>query len=121
MFTSLSQIKVIGNRVARNFAPWASQAAGKSLTFLKTSLVDGSRSLIRGEYSHRQAAIVIASTLPAIIAALVVTLPGILFPTEAHQAFHYFAQSLETEKVSMLPTFLGLASSILGLRVPVGL
>lgn len=120
MFTSLSHIKVIGNRVARNFAPRANRAIRHSLAFLKTCFVDGTRSLVRGDYTLRQGALVIASAIPAIVAALVVTLPGVLFPTEAHQAFHYFAQSLETDTVSLLPTFLGLASSVLGLRVPVG-
>lgn len=120
MFTSQSRFKVIHDRVVADFTPHLSKLIQTIKDFLKSCFVDGTRSLVAGNYSKKQAAIIIAASLPAIAGAVMITLPGVLFPTPAHQAFYYFAQTLATEPAALLPSLLGLVSSTLGLRVPLG-
>ncbi len=86
--------------------------------FLKSSYVDGTRALIQGRYSRRQAALIAVSTLPAILGLLFLTVPGILFPTPSHNEFFHFAANIGGNPASMLPMILGAASATLGLRIP---
>ena len=95
----------------------AAKAAGK---FLKTSYVDGFLALVAGRYTRSQAALIIAGSIPTILGALLITVPGILFPTPGHQAFYYFGSSLSCEPIALIPVFLGMVSSTLGLRIPLG-
>lgn len=87
--------------------------------FLKTCYVDGGKALLAGRYSKRQAALVIVSTLPAILGLLFLTVPGILFPTPSHNEFFHFAANITGNPASILPTLFGAASATLGLRIPV--
>ena len=88
--------------------------------FLKSCYVDGFKALIAGHYSRPQAAMIIAGTLPTILGALMITMPGILFPTPGHQAFYYFGSTLGCDPASLIPVVLGGISSTLGLRIPLG-
>ena len=88
--------------------------------FLKTSYVDGFRALVEGRYNRRQAVMIIAGSLPTILGALMITLPGLLFPSPGHQAFYYFGSTLGCEPSSLIPVVLGTVSSTLGLRIPLG-
>jgi hypothetical protein len=91
-----------------------------SAKFLKSCYVDGFRALIAGRYTRRQAALIIAGNLPTILGALMITVPGVLFPSPGHQAFYHFAATLGCEPSSLIPVFLGAISSTLGLRIPIG-
>lgn len=93
------------------------KAAGN---FLKTCYVDGTKALIAGRYSRTQAAMIIAGNLPAILGALLITFPSVLFPTPGHQAFYHFADILGTDPTSLIPMAIGAVSSTLGLRIPLG-
>lgn len=88
--------------------------------FLKSCFVDGTRAIIAGRYNRRQAAIVIAAMAPILIGTAVITVPLILFPTEAHKAYFQFANILNTDPVSMIPLAIGSVAAMLGLKVPVG-
>ncbi|MEP4076582.1 hypothetical protein [Haloferula sp.] len=88
--------------------------------FLKSCYVDGFRALIEGRYSRRQAAMIIAGTLPTILGTMMITVPSILFPSPGHQAFYHFGNTLGGEPASLIPVAIGAISSTLGLRIPLG-
>jgi hypothetical protein len=88
--------------------------------FLKTCYVDGFRALLAGHYSRRQAAVIMCATMPTILGALMITVPGLLFPSPGHQAFYHFAETLGRDPTSLIPVILGTISSTLGLKIPLG-
>lgn len=88
--------------------------------FLKTCYVDGFLALVEGRYTRRQAAMIIAGSLPTILGALMITVPGLLFPTPDHNAFFHFGSLLACETTSLIPMGLGALSTTLGLRIPLG-
>jgi hypothetical protein len=82
--------------------------------------VRGPRLVLTGRFSRRAAGFMIASALPAILATLFLTIPGLLFHTPEHHAFFHFAKTLESDGTSMLPVFLGTLSSLCSFRFPLG-
>lgn len=87
-------------------------------SFLKTCYVDGFLALLAGRYTRRQAAMIIAGSLPTILGTMMITVPGILFPTPGHQAFFHFGNTLSCDPTSLIPVALGAISTTLGLRIP---
>lgn len=110
------ELKLYGRRIA-SAARHGASVTGK---FLKSCFTDGLKALIDGRYTRRQASIIIAGSLPAILGAIMITLPGLLFPSPGHQAFYHFAATLANDISSLIPVFLGAISSVLGLKVPLG-
>lgn len=91
-----------------------------AVKFLKLCYVDGTKALLEGRYTRDQAAVIIAGSLPAILGALLITCPGVLFPTPSHHAFYHFGDILRTDPTSLIPMALGAVTSTLGLRIPLG-
>jgi len=87
---------------------------------LKTCYVDGTKALAAGHYTRGQAALIIAGNVPAMLGAILITFPKVLFPTPGHQAFYYFANILNTDPTSLIPIVIAAVSSTLGLRIPLG-
>lgn len=80
--------------------------------------LEGPKAVLEGRYGWPQALILICSTLPALLGLVALTLPGILFPTEAHRAYYHFACNLANDPLSLLPFAIGAVTIVLGLRVP---
>ena len=87
--------------------------------FFRNWFINGPRLLLKGKFSRRAAGFMIAAAIPAIAATLFLTLPGLLFPTPAHNAFFYFSKGVNTDIASLVPVGLGLISSVFSLRLPV--
>jgi hypothetical protein len=88
--------------------------------YFRNWFIDGPRLLLKGKFSRRAAAFMIVAAIPAIAAVLFMTLPGLLFPTPAHNAFFYFAKGVTSDIASLVPLALGLLSTIFSLRFPLG-
>lgn len=88
--------------------------------FFRNWFIDGPRLLLTGKFSRRAAGFMIAGALPAIAAALFLTVPGMLFPTPQHQAFFQFGKVLNSDMASLIPVGLGVLSSIFSFRLPLG-
>jgi hypothetical protein len=88
--------------------------------YFREWFVEGPRLLLAGCFSRRAAGFMIAAASPAILAALFLTVPGILFHTPEHNQFFHFARIIETEAASALPVMLGLVSSLFSFRLPLG-
>ena len=88
--------------------------------FFRSWFIDGPRLALTGKFSRRAAGFMIAGALPAIAAALFLTVPGILFPTPLHEAFFQFGKVLNSDIASLIPVGLGVLSSILSFRLPLG-
>lgn len=89
-------------------------------SFLISCYTEGLRAIFTGNFTRRQAFLIIAASLPAILALLLTTVPSILFPTPGHQAFYYFATNLQGTSTTLILASLGLASATLGLKIPLG-
>ena len=87
-------------------------------TFLVETFVTSPRLLLAGHYEKRKAAFVIAATCPILLATLLLTIPGFLFPTPRHNEFFHFANALGSDFTSAIPLMLGVISTTLGLRMP---
>lgn len=127
MLSHTSRISLAFREFQENPAPklglltkQAGLAIKSAAKFLKGSYVDGFSALLKGNYSRRQAALIIAGNVPTILGALLITVPEVLFPLPAHQAFYYFGTSLGGNASSFIPIILGAVSSTLGLRIPLG-
>ena len=79
----------------------------------------GPRALLAARYTRSQAWVLILATLPSILGGLAVTLPGVLFPTESHRAFHLYARAVATDPLSLLPIAAGIVTLLLSFRIPV--
>lgn len=88
--------------------------------FFRNWFIDGPRLLLKGKFSRRAAGFMIIAAIPAIAAVLFLTVPGLLFPTPAHNAFFYFAKGVTGDIASFVPLALGLISTIFSLRFPLG-
>ena len=88
--------------------------------FFRNWFIDGPRLLLKGKFSRRAAAFMIVATVPAIAATLFLTVPGMLFPTPAHNAFFYFWKGVNSDMASLIPVGIGLISSVFSLRLPLG-
>ena len=89
---------------------------------LRSSLADflaGPRAVLAARYSRSQAWVLILATLPSILGGLAVTVPGVLFPTESHRAFHLYARAVATDPLSLLPIAAGIVTLLLSFRIPV--
>lgn len=86
--------------------------------YFRDWFVLGPKLLLKGGFSKRAAAFMIASAAPGILAALFVIVPGILFHTPEHNAYFHFAKIVEGN--SFLPLFLGMVSSVFSFRFPLG-
>ncbi|WP_226895415.1 hypothetical protein [Luteolibacter marinus] len=86
--------------------------------YFRNWFVEGPKRLLRGRFSRRAAMFMIVSTVPGILAALMMTVPGFLFHTPEHHQFYFFARCLEGDSVSKLPLLIGTISSVFGLRFP---
>jgi len=119
---SLSQLKTPAGRrqLGHRCLALGGRLARRTGAFLRTCYVDGGRALLTGSYSHRQAAVIIAASTPAILGVLFLTVPALLFPTPGHNAFYHFAHELNADPASMMPVLLGAVSSTLGLKVAIG-
>lgn len=128
---SLLQSVKIPQFEKKNMAPWfrASSkkafpklkiAASRTTHFLKLCYVDGFRALVAARYDRRQACIIIAATIPALLSAGVLFIPTILFPTPEHKEYYHFARTLAEDSISMLPVALGAIATTLGLKIPLG-
>jgi hypothetical protein len=88
--------------------------------YFREWFVEGPRLLLAGCFSRRAAGFMIAAASPAILAALFLTVPGLLFHTPEHNQFFHFARIIESEAASALPVILGMISSICSFRLPLG-
>jgi len=88
--------------------------------FFRNWFIDGPRLLLKGKFSRRSAAFMVVAAIPAVAAVLFMTIPGMLFPTPAHNAFFYFAKGVTSDVASFVPLALGLLSTIFSLRFPLG-
>jgi|SRR5688500_4097282 hypothetical protein len=88
--------------------------------FFRNWFIDGPRLLLKGKFSRRAAGFMVIAAIPAILAVLFMTVPGLLFPTPQHNAFFYFSKSVTGDVVSFVPLALGVISSIFSLRFPLG-
>ncbi|MEM1085021.1 MAG: hypothetical protein AAGI48_12990 [Verrucomicrobiota bacterium] len=117
---AFSQLRENPRHQLRSLCRHAARGLAATGAFLKTCFTDGLKALVAGRYTRKQAAIIIAGSLPAILGAMMITLPSVLFPTPGHQAFYHFASTLATDLSSMVPVALGTISSVLGLKIPLG-
>ncbi|WP_353565829.1 hypothetical protein [Haloferula sargassicola] len=85
---------------------------------MKETFVEGPKAVIQARYSGAQAAIMICSTLPAILGSLALTVPELLFPTEGHRAFFQYACNVSHDPMSLAPIMTGAVTTLLGLRIP---
>lgn len=92
----------------------------RGLRFLKACYVDGFRAILSGQYTKRQAALLIAALVPVLLTVAVMTVPLILFPTEGHRAFYHFAHILSTDGASLLPFTISVITATVGMKIPVG-
>lgn len=86
--------------------------------YFRDWFVLGPKLLLKGGFSRRAAAFMIASATPGILAALFVIVPGMLFHTPEHHAYFHFAKIVEGN--SFLPLILGTVSSVFSFRFPLG-
>jgi hypothetical protein len=86
--------------------------------FFRSWFIDGPKLLLQGRFSAREGAFMAVAALPAIIATLFLTLPGLVFDSPDHHAFFHFARNLQQEAVSALPLVLGALCSLFSLRFP---
>ncbi|MGB6222754.1 hypothetical protein [Haloferula sp.] len=127
MLSHISRISLTIRQLRDNPKPTLRKLAHQTLLgvkatgiFLKSCYVDGFLALVAGHYTRRQAAMIIAGSLPTILGAMMITVPGILFPTPGHQAFFHFGNTLSCDPTSLIPVVLGAISTTLGLRIPLG-
>lgn len=88
--------------------------------FFRNWFVEGSKGLFNGHFNSRSAGFMIAAAIPGILIAAFLTIPGMLFQTPDHQAFYYFAKSLEGDSSTVLPVLLGTISAVFSLRFTLG-
>jgi hypothetical protein len=88
--------------------------------FFREWFVEGPRLILTGRFTPRDAGFMIAAATPAILSALFLTVPGLLFHTPEHNQFFHFAKIIEGETPSALPVILGTISSICSFRFPLG-
>jgi hypothetical protein len=86
--------------------------------YFRDWFITGPKLILKGGFSHRAAGFMIAAATPAILAALFITIPGLLFHTPEHNAYFHFAKIVEGD--SVLPVILGTISSIFSFRFPLG-
>ncbi|HEY1120015.1 MAG TPA: hypothetical protein VGE67_00380 [Haloferula sp.] len=80
--------------------------------------IDGPRLLLTGRFSHREAAFIAISAIPALLALGCIMLPAYLFDSPQQNAFYYFGQCLKGESIGLIPMIFGVISSIFGFRFP---
>jgi len=90
----------------------------KVFCFLKSTLWTGPLMLLTGKVSKRTAGFMIAGAVPAILVALFLTVPPLLFCTPQHQAYFYFSRDLANSPVSLLPMLVAAVCALLALSLP---
>ena len=91
-----------------------------SARFLKACYVDGTKAIVAGKYTRGQAAVIIFGMIPVLLCVALMTIPSVLFPTPDHNSYYMFAKILANQGTSALPIILGVISTTLSLKVPVG-
>ncbi len=86
--------------------------------FFRSWFIDGPRLLMKGKFSRRSAVFIAVAAVPAIAAALFMTLPGILFPTPQHHEFFHFAKVITKDAATLIPVSIGVISTLFCLRLP---
>ncbi|MCW1921074.1 hypothetical protein OKA05_00815 [Luteolibacter arcticus] len=86
--------------------------------YFRSWFIDGPRLLLTGRFTHREAAFIAISALPALLAVALITVPAYLFNTPQHNAFYHFGQFLKGENTSMIPMAFGAVASLLSFRFP---
>ena len=86
--------------------------------FLKNSYVDGLQAILSGDYTGRQAAMIILGMIPMLLCIALMILPAVLFPTPEHHAFYHFGRYLSEQVSTGIPLIIGLISTTLGLKIP---
>ncbi|MEK7952092.1 hypothetical protein [Luteolibacter soli] len=86
--------------------------------FFRSWFIDGPRLLLTGRFSHREAAFIAISALPALLALGLITLPALLFDSPQQNAFYHFGQYLKGENTAMMPMALGVISALFSFRFP---
>jgi hypothetical protein len=86
--------------------------------FFRSWFIDGPRLLLTGRFTHREAAFIAMSALPALLAVALITLPAYLFSSPQQNAFYHFGQCLKGESFALLPMAVGVVSSLFGFRFP---
>lgn len=86
--------------------------------FFRSWLIDGPRLLLTGRFTHREAAFIAISALPALMAVALITLPAYLFDSPQQNAFYHFGQCLKGENMSLIPMGFGVLSSLFSFRFP---
>lgn len=86
--------------------------------FFRSWFIDGPRLLLTGRFSHREAAFIAISALPALLALGCIMLPAYLFDSPQQNAFYYLGQSLKSENASLIPMAVGVISSLFSFRFP---
>ena len=87
--------------------------------FLRAAYIEGPKAILRGNFSKRQGTLLCMATMPILLGVLFVTVPGILFPSPGHKAYYHFAVSLGNELIALVPMFIGIVSTTVGLKLPV--
>jgi hypothetical protein len=85
---------------------------------LHSWFIDGPRLLLTGRFSHREAAFIAISALPALLALGFIMLPAYLFDSPQQNAFYHFGQSLKGDNTSLIPMAFGVISSLFSFRFP---
>jgi hypothetical protein len=88
--------------------------------FFRSWFIEGPRLLFAGRFNHREGVFIALASVPAILAATFLLLPGFLFDTPEYHVFYEFARSVKEGNASLLPMAIGTLSSLFSLRVPHG-
>jgi hypothetical protein len=88
--------------------------------FFHSWFIEGPIQVLHGHFSKRAAGFMIACAMPAILAVIFITLPGLLFQTPEHHAYFYFAKFVQGDSASNLPVLLGAITSLFSFRFPLG-
>ena len=86
--------------------------------FFRSWFIDGPRLLLTGRFTHREAAFIAMSALPALMAVALITLPAYLFDSPQQNAFYHFGQCLKADNMSLIPMAFGVLSAFFSFRFP---
>lgn len=88
--------------------------------FFRNWFIDGPKLLLKGKFSRRAGFFLTVGAMPAFMAAALLTIPDILFPTPQHNAFFHFARAVSGDVASLIPVGIGVIASLFSFRLPLG-